>query len=225
MIFRDLQSTLSPLHALDQVPRHADVEHVQTAEIGGRLGGEKPVLAATNVQVSAARTVWAAGVPVSQSNPLGKSTASFGAPAALSRSITASSGGSGLAAAAGPQQRIDDPSGPVERPRRPRRSSSLSPNTSIGASVLVKMRKLAAASPASSSGLAQSSTRRSMAAEIEVPGNHESVARIIALPAADRDRPADAQPAQHVGHAPARVLHQHQPGKAELLDREPIDQP
>ena len=87
------------------------------------------------------------------------------------------------------------------------------------------MRKLAAASPASSSGLAQSSTRPSMAAEIEVPGNHESVARIIASPAADRDRPADAQPAQHVGHAPARVFHQHQPGKAELLDREPIDQP
>ena len=44
-------------------------------------------------------------------------------------------------------------------------------------------------------------------------GDDKAVARVVPLAAADRHRAGDAQPAEHVGHAPAGVFHQHQPGE------------
>ena len=62
-----------------------------------------------------------------------------------------------------------------------------------------------------------------MAAEIEMAGDDKAVARVVPLAAADRHRAGDAQPAEHVGHAPAGVLHQHQPGETVLLLGQLVD--
>ncbi len=73
--------------------------------------------------------------------------------------------------------------------------------------------------------LAPEQNADAMAAEVKMPGDHKTVAGVVPPPAADRHRPGNAQSAEHVGHAAAGVLHQHQPREAELLDGNPIDLP
>ena len=62
-----------------------------------------------------------------------------------------------------------------------------------------------------------------VAAEVQVSGQDEAVARIVALAAADYDWSGNAQAAQHIGHPPSGVFHEHQPGHAVLLDGPAID--
>ncbi len=74
-------------HLVRQLAGRADVEHVHRAEQRLSRGLCKPRFGATNVSVCRARIVCKDGSPVSQSSPLGKSTAITGRPLALIASI------------------------------------------------------------------------------------------------------------------------------------------
>ena len=173
-------------------------------------GAEKPRFDATNVQVTAARIVCRAGRPVSQSSPLGRSMASFGAAAALSPSITASSGGLGSPRTpvpsrastiqAAPARLSASRGGIVPAAEDFQWHSDLAEDLEIDPRVALQFLRL---------GPHQHADR--VAPQVEVPGQHEAVAGIIALPAADDDLlPRRGQLAEHVGRAAAGVFHQHQ---------------
>src|SRR5262245_49599033 len=53
---------------------------------------------------------------------------------------------------------------------------------------------------------------------VEVPGDDEAVATVVALATADHDRPADALGQEYRGGATAGVLHEHRARDAVLLD-------
>ncbi len=149
-------------------------------------GAEKPRFDATNVQVTAARIVCRAGRPVSQSSPLGRSMASFGAAAALSLVDHRVQRRPGFAAYARAQQGIDDPGGPGQVVRQPRGivpaaedfhwHSGLAEDLEIDPRVALQFLRL---------GPHEHADR--VAPQVEVPGQHEAVAGIIALAAADDD--------------------------------------
>ena len=143
---------------LDQFPRRADVQHVDPPGPLRRAGGRKPRFDATNVQVTAARIVCRAGRPVSQSSPLGRSMASFGAAAALSPSITASSGGLGSPRTPVPSRASTIQAAPA-RCSASRAGSCRLPKISSGTPALRRIWKLTPASPCNSSGSAHTSTR------------------------------------------------------------------
>jgi hypothetical protein len=187
-------------------------------------GVEKPALAATNVQVSAARIVCRAGWPVSQSSPLGKSTASFGGGGGVEVIDHGIQRWAWFALRAGAQQGVDDPRGVPQQFREPcrivcgaedlNRNVGFCEDTEIGRGVAGEFLRL---------GPEQHADR--MAAQVEMACDHEAVARIIPLATAYGHRAGDAQPAEHVGHASAGVLHQHQPAETELPDGQLINQP
>ena len=208
---------------LDQLPRHANVEDVQAAEIRSGLGGEKAGLGGDErAGLGGADGVRgrSAGFAIQPAGQVHRQLRRGGGIEPGNHRIQRRAR---LAAAAGPQQRIDDPSGPVEPPREPRfvegtaehldRHVGLGQDMEIGRGVAGQL-----------FGLCPKQHANRVAAEVEMPGNHESVARVVPSPAADHDRPGDAKPTEHVGHAPAGVLHQHEPRKAKLLDGQPIDQ-
>ena len=72
-------------------------------------------------------------------------------------------------------------------------------------------------------GRAEQQHAARVAADFEVAGDDEAVARVVAFAAQDDDRAVDAEPLQHVDAAAAGVFHQHQAGDAVLVDRAAID--
>ncbi len=62
-----------------------------------------------------------------------------------------------------------------------------------------------------------------MAANFQMPGDHEAVAGVVAFAAENDDGPIDAEPLQHVDAAAAGVFHQDEAGDAVFFDRAAID--
>ena len=60
-------------------------------------------------------------------------------------------------------------------------------------------------------------------AGVDLPGDDEAVAAIVAFAAADHHRAATPQANQHFGGAAPRVLHQHHTGNAQFFDGPPVE--
>ena len=163
-------------------------------------GRKKPGLAATNVQVCAARIVCDAGDPESQSRPLGRSTATTGLPAALIRAIARSKGGRGSPVAPVPSKALTIHWASAKS-RSSRPASKESPYHCDRHTAFLEYSEIHRCIAAQIGRFGKQQHLHGHAAQIEMPGDHESVAAIVSLAAADRHQPIDAQSAKHVGRA------------------------
>ena len=57
----------------------------------------------------------------------------------------------------------------------------------------------------------------------QVPRDDESIARVVSLAAQNDDRPADAEPLQHIDAPATGVFHEHEARHAIFFDRPAID--
>jgi len=147
------------------------------------------------------------GLAVSQSNPLGRSTASFGAALALSRSITSSIGERGSPRAPVPAA-INNPRGIFQQLRQSRRTF-LAPKTSIGTSVFARIAKLVARIARQLGRTRPKQHANRMTPQIEMPARSTKPSPAC-LPCRSRSHgPAMPSRHKHVGHAPPRVASWH----------------
>ena len=174
-------------------------------------GAKKPGLAATKVQVCAARIVGWPGLPVSQSRPLGKSTARIGLPAALMALITRFSGGRGSPWLPVPSKASIIQAAPDNATAR---------SAAIGSPAKNANRHAGFFQHAKIGGRVAGQTRRvgkqkyldRHLPQIEVPGGDKTVAAVVAFAATDHRPPASwrvcrasrPRPGRRFPSAPAR---------------------
>ena len=210
---------------LNELSRHADVEHVQTADVRRGLGrGETGLGGDERAGLGGANRVpgGPAGVAVQPAGQIDRQLRHGGRVELVDDGIQRRAG---FAPGAGAQQAVDDPRGALQQFRQPRR-------------IVRRCRKLRSARRSLRgcgswprrrrsvpSGSAQSSTRTGWPRRSRCRATTKPSPALFPLPQQMTTGPGDAQPAEHVGHAPPGVLHQHQPAEAELLDGQLIDQP
>ena len=75
----------------------------------------------------------------------------------------------------------------------------------------------------SSCGGAEEQHAAGVAADVEVAGDDEAVAGVVAFAAEDDDGAVDAEALEHIDATAAGVFHEDEAGDAELVDRDAID--
>ena len=142
--------------------------------------------------------------------------------------MTASSGGRGSPRAPVPNSASTIQSAPASCSAN-RAASWRLPNTSIGTPACRKIWKFAAGVARQFGRIGPDEHADLVPREVEVPGDDEAVARVVAFAAADDDAPQAAaglglrKAAEDIRRAAAGVFHEDQPRHAVLLDRPPID--
>ena len=200
-------------HFFDEHSRCADIGDVELAGVFGGAGGEEAGFGGDEGAGVRGADRGMAGLPVSQSRPLGKSTARIGLPAALMASITRSSGGRGSPWLPVPSKASIIQAAPDIAAAR---------SAAIGSPAKIANRHAGFFQHAKIGGRIAGQTRRvgkqkhldRHLPQIEVPGGDETVAAVVAFAATDHRPPAVGELAEQIRYAPARILHQHQTAQA-----------